>query len=524
MIAWIVEAWKWKPRGFRGSNDEKSPPISAPDSSPPRFKTRTRLIRSEAPDNPPPIVSPSRGRFADDRTILELSLPSIGTGLITISYIWIDTYFIGRMENAYLAESGVAALTVSWFSVWIFGSIISLNEVGLTALVGRYVGAGKRSAAAYAGGQGLRLCLVLYVPVAILGWLAAPWVFAVANSDPIVSTEGSAYVRMYFLGGFATLVQRSAVAVFRGHGNTFLPFIVAVGGLILNAILNPIFIYGRGYFDGMGVSGAALATVLAQAASCLLTVPLLSRQRWIDSTKPPDEELRLTPTTPLHHPRALGLDFNIFVRVTRVGIPVSVSGVLFSLIYIWMTGIVDEAGGTAAVAGLGVGLRGEAVAFLICSGYSVAASSLVSRRLGAGDPDGAQRFAWRCVAHCALGCGAWAIVLFTMDDTIAALLIPNEGAAQEYSKSFFRIIAVCLVPLAFEVVLEGAFGGAGLTIPPMIVTVFLTLIRIPLAIWVVRSLHAGAEGIWWVISLTAIARAVVLAIWFSRGTWKTRSV
>ena len=57
---------------------------------------------------------------------------------------------------------------------------------------------------------------------------------------------------------------------------------MALGGLVLNAILNPILIYGRGEFEGMGVSGAALATVVSQTLSCLFTVSFLARQRWID--------------------------------------------------------------------------------------------------------------------------------------------------------------------------------------------------------------------------------------------------
>ena len=97
-----------------------------------------------------------RVAFEDDRTLLRLALPAIGSGLITVSYNWIDTYFVGHIDNAYLREEAVAALTISWFTVWIFSSLGSLIDVGLTALVGRYVGAGKIAGAAYAApvGQG----------------------------------------------------------------------------------------------------------------------------------------------------------------------------------------------------------------------------------------------------------------------------------------------------------------------------------------------------------------------------------
>lgn len=468
-----------------------------------------------------------RVAFEDDRTLLRLALPAIGSGLITVSYNWIDTYFVGHIDNAYLREAAVAALTISWFTVWIFSSLGSLIDVGLTALVGRYVGAGKIAGAAYAAGQGLRTCIGLCVPAAILGWIAAPLVFSATSTaavaDPVMVFEGTAYIRIYWIGGFVVLIDRACSAIYRGHGNTWTPFVVSLGGLALNWILNPIFIYGRGDFEGLGAPGAALATIIAQMTSAVVGVWLLTRLNWIDAKKPPEDKLRLTATTTLSYPRVCGLDLNIVVRVCRVGVPMSVAGILFSVLYLWLSRIVAEAGGTAALAGLGIGLRGESVAFLCCSGYSVAAASLVGRQLGAGRADRAASLAWRAVLHAAVASGIWAVVLLFFHREVAALFIPG-GNALDHASSFLSIIAFCLVPLAVDIVLQGAFSGAGMTIPPMVTSIVLTLVRIPLSIFAVTTLDLGTEGIWWVISLTAIARGGVQAWWFLRGTWKTRSV
>jgi Na+-driven multidrug efflux pump len=73
-----------------------------------------------------------------------------------------------------------------------------------------------------------------------------------------------------------------------------------------------------------------------------------------------------------------------------------------------------------------------------------------------------------------------------------------------------------------EIVLEGALGGAGETVPPMLWSTGLTAARIPLAGWAANQW--GSAGIWWVISLTAIGRAVAMSALWRRGRWKRRSI
>jgi len=78
--------------------------------------------------------------------------------------------------------------------------------------------------------------------------------------------------------------------------------------------------------------------------------------------------------------------------------------------------------------------------------------------------------------------------------------------------------------MAVEIVLEGAFGGAGDTIPPMIVSVPGAIARIPLAYLLCFTLDWGINGIWWTLTITSVVKAVVLAAWFKRGHWKLKQV
>ena len=129
--------------------------------------------------------------------------------------------------------------------------------------------------------------------------------------------------------------------------------------------------------------------------------------------------------------------------------------------------------------------------------------------------------------QCALICFVWGLVLFFIADELARVLtLTQDGdhTARAHAASYFRIVAFCLVPQAMEIVLDGAFGGAGLTLPPMIISTVFSLLRIPMALFMAFTLDLGADGIWWTIAITAALRGLVAGGWFLRGTWKTRTV
>jgi Na+-driven multidrug efflux pump len=299
---------------------------------------------------------------------------------------------------------------------------------------------------------------------------------------------------------------------------------IALAVLACNAALDPLLIFGLGPVPGLGIAGSAVATVFAKGAGAVVSWRALSRRGWIAAARPPDEEIRLAPTTPLAPGPLPGLDLSVARRFARVGAPTAAAGLLFVGVYLVLSNVVTSAGGDAAQAGLGAGLKGEQVAYVVGIGFAAAASSLVARRLGAGRPEDAAAAAWTAVRLASLGTGAWAALLFLGRHALARLFLGGDDVAVAHAVDYFAIVALCFVPQCWEVVLEGAFGGAGMTVPPMTVSVLLTAARWPLSWWFAIERGGGVPAIWVVIASTAAARGVFLALWFARGTWKTRTV
>ena len=453
-----------------------------------------------------------------NREVLDLALPAIGGGLIGLGYHWLNWYWVGK-----LGATSVTAVAVAMFAAWAFLSLAQLTSSGAAALVARYVGAGKEAAARYSASQGLRWSWALAAATAAAGIALAPQVYAIANTSGEAALIGVPYVRIAFGLGAGQMTQIACEAVFRARGDTRTPFVLGACGLVVNGCLDPLLVFGWGPVPALGVPGAAIATVIATSGVALASFLFLRRRGCLASTRPSDEELRLDATTPLPRGPLPLLDLSMGRRLARVGLPVAGTGVVFVAIYFLLSRVVTDAGGDAAEAGLGVGLRGEQVAFVLGSGFAAAASSLVGRRLGAGLPDLAARSAWRSTLLCAALCAAWSLALLAFGRPIASLFL-DAGAARDHAVAYFTIVSWCLVPQCFEVVLDGAFAGAGLTLPPMVISILISAVRIPLARWAAFDGGLGVAGIWWTIAATAALRGVVVAVWFARGTWKTRSV
>src|SRR5262249_4529285 len=149
--------------------------------------------------------------------------------------------------------------------------------------------------------------------------------------------------------------------------------------------------------------------------------------------------------------------------------------------------------GTPALAALGIGHRVESWLFMIGVGFGAATAAIVGQNLGAGRTERAARAGWMATGFCTV----LGIVMCILELTMArefASLFTSDAAVIEESVKYLRIAAISQLAICSEIVLEGALGGAGETVPPMITSTAITASRIPLAGWAAD--RWGSSGIW----------------------------
>jgi len=206
----------------------------------------------------------------------------------------------------------------------------------------------------------------------------------------------------------------------------------------------------------------------------------------------------------------------------RIGLPTSISGITFCIVYVFINKI-TALFGTESIAALGIGNRLESVSYLTCFGFSIAAATLVGQNLGAKKPERAAQSAWKTVWMVTGITGFISFVFLSFPETISSFFI-SDPKVIHISIDYLRILALSQIFMGLEIVLEGAFSGAGNTVPPMAVSVPGSLARIPLAYLIAISWGAGVNGIWWAITLTTIIKGIVLTFWFRKGKWKKKSI
>lgn len=286
-------------------------------------------------------------------------------GMLTMmSFNLLDTWFVSQL--------GTLPLAAISFTFPVTFSLISLSigmGVGTSAILGRYLGQGclqeakRKAVVALLCSCGFMLC------GAVLGWIWAAPIFLAMGADVMALPLILAYMHIWFAG--CTLLAFSMVgnAIFRAFGNTRIPSSIMVAASLVNAIMDPLFIFGLGPIPALGIQGAAIASLIAWASGSLLMLWfLLGRYQLLSC-----QDL-------LRHFRTDSLE------ILRIAIPAGLANMLTPLATALLTAVVATFG-REAVAAYGVGGRLESLACLFILSLSMALPPFISQNSGGGRLD-----------------------------------------------------------------------------------------------------------------------------------------
>lgn len=446
----------------------------------------------------PPAELPSRGSLVGGplaRTIAAVALPAVASMLLMTIFSTADAYWVGR----HIGSDGLAAVSTSLFWIWLLIACAELVSVGLTSVASRRHGERRPAAAADAVGNGVVLALALGTAAAILGHFSLDWLFEIMETPPHVTELGRVYLGTYLVGAPPYFGFFAVDAAFRASGNTRTPFLILLASVIGALVLDPVLILGLAHAPKLGIAGAAVATVFTRSVAFVFGVALLVRRGMI----------RFAP-----------LSTRTMRTIVRVGLPTAATGIFFSLTYVLLTRT-TALFGTPAIAALGVGHRVESWTFTVGVGFGAATAAIVGQSLGAGDTSRAERAGWIAAGLATVMGVAGALLQLGYAPALAGIFTSDPAVVAE-GASYLRIAAISTIFLGSELVLEGALGGAGNTLPPMLSSSTFTGLRIPIAAW--AAARWGTDGIWWTISLTSVCRGVAMMALWRAGHWRGRGV
>ena len=429
------------------------------------------------------------------RAVVVFALPAVASMLLMTLFYSVDAFWVGQKIGA----TGLAAVSTSVFWIWMIISGADMISVGLTAVASRRHGEGRPAAAARAVGDAVVYALCIGTAIAVVGRLKLGAMFSIMDTPPGVSALGIRYLGTYLLGAPLIFGFFAVDAAFRASGDTRTPFLLLVTTVAAALVLDPVLILGLGPAPRLGIAGAAVATIATRAVAFVFGLALLARRRMI---------------------RLGRVALHTLAAISRVGLPTAVTGIVFAIVYVLLTRTTTRFG-TPALAALGVGQRVESWTFMIGVGCGAAAAAIVGQNLGAGQPERAARAGWIAAGFATLVCAVGALLEFTAATPFSGLFTTDPAVIAE-GAHYLRIAAVSTLFSGSELVLEGALGGAGETLPPMLTSSTLTVLRLPVAVW--AAARWGTAGIWWTISVTAVGRGVAMMSLWRWGRWKRKSV
>jgi len=424
--------------------------------------------------------------------VLEQALAMIGQVL--------DMAMLGR-----LGKEAVTAVGLSMQPFRLIQATFMGLSVGTTALVARATGAGNREEAGQVAGQSLIVALIFGLVISTVGMANADWVITFMKAEEPVRIVGGEYVRMMMPGMLLFFVFTIATGALRGAGDTRTPMVINVSLNAIKVVCNYLLIFGNLGFPKMGVAGAGIATTVSRSLGGIAILVALSRKN---------------SKLPVHWKTVFSrFDLRLFGRILNIGVPAMAERVLTSSGQIAYARQVAGLG-TEAYAAHSLALNVESFSYMPGMGFATSATALVGQRLGAKDPEGAEKSAMIAMKMGLLTMGTMGVLFFLFPAQFLSIFTNDAGVIAR-GVPLVRIVAFTQIPEALGFVIPGALRGAGDTRIAMYVTVAgVWVMRLGLTYVLMNFFNVGLTAAWFAMFADWVLRSSMYWVRLRRGKWK----
>lgn len=436
------------------------------------------------------------------RAVFLLATPMVLEMIMESLFAVVDVFWVSRLGSTAVAAVG---LTESMLTL-VFSVALGIS-MSTTAMVARRVGEKDLNGASVAAGQSILLGIAVSILMGIPGAVYARELLALMGAEPGVIETGWRYTAIVFGTDIVVMLLFLNNAIFRGAGDASIAMKVLWLSNLINLVLDPCLIFGLGPFPEMGITGAAVATLIGRGTGVIWQFMILS------GTK---SRVRLSK----RHFRIVPSVLGSLIRVSSTGIA---QFAIAHTSWIALVRMISEFG-SVAVAGYTIGIRIFIFAVLPSWGLSGAAATMVGQNLGARKPERAVKAVFVTACYNAMFLGVVSIAFIFGPGTIVSWFSTNAEESR-FAIDCLRIIGYGCVVYAFGMVLVQAFNGAGDTVTPTYINVIgFWLCEIPLAWALAFRYGMGVKGIFASIPLAEVLITALGMIMFLQGKWKHRSI
>lgn len=371
------------------------------------------------------------------RTLFALSAPAIAGMVVMAIYNVADTYFVSLLRDT----TAVAATGIVFPLFQLIGAVGLTFGLGAASVISRRLGAGDHEAANQAAATAFYSSLVVGIGLAITGVIFIEPILRLFGATDSIVGQASLYGRVIIGGSIFQILNMTTNNLLRSEGAALRSSMGQIAGAVLNIILDPIFIL---VLD-MGITGAAVATVISQAVSFTILVTFyLGGNATVHSIDPRNVRLRRS----------------TYAAIMALGLPTFVRQVLGSVSF----GILNNAAGSfgdEAIAAVSVTFRVFMLVLMALLGLAQGLQPLLGYNYGAKRFDRV-RSTMRLVVVVAAGIGLIAGVLgFFFAPGILRVFTPQDPSVIRMGTEAMRFMAVTLIPVGLVIMFGGIFQALG---------------------------------------------------------------
>jgi len=430
-----------------------------------------------------------------------LAFPIMGANLLQIAYQLIDAFWVGR-----LGAAAVASVSVSMPVMFLMISAGLGFAVAGTTLIAQYVGAGDRKMVDHVAAQTLLTIVVLSVVLGAVGFAGTPYLLDLMGTAPDVRDNAIAFLRVSFVSLPFAFLYFMFQSLMRGTGEVTVPLYIVAGTVVLNFVLDPVLIFGMFGMPRLGVMGAAVSTLIAQAIAAIVGLRLLMSGRYgiamsWHSFKP---------------------DIAFIKRAFHLGFPASVEQSARGLGMTVMTFLITSFG-TTITASYGVGTNVLNFVVIPAMGFSMATSTLVGQNIGAGNIHRAEQVARLAALITFSALSLVGLLCYFFAPHIVAAFVPEDPNVIREGAIFIRTVAWSFGFIGLQFALMGVLRASGNTFEAMLISLISQwVLQFPIAFILSEHTSLHAHGLWWSFPVANVATSLIAGIWFARGDWKKR--
>lgn len=428
------------------------------------------------------------------KSILFFSVPLILGNLLQQMYNTVDSIIVGNC----VGDSALAAVGSSSSLIYLLIAFSQGASVGAGIVVSQFLGAEERENVQDAVHTALAVSVLLGIVLTAAGILFTPQLLAWMKTPSDVMEESVLYLKIYSGGLIFNIIYNMAAGILNAVGNSKRSLLYLAAASVVNIGLDLLLISGL----KMGVSGAALATDISQAVSCVLALVFLMRVQ-------SDYRVSL---------RWIRFKKAMVVKIVRIGLPAGIQNMVISLSNVIMQSGINSFG-KKAMAGFGAYMKIDGFNILPVLSFSMAVTTFVGQNFGAGNKERMKKGMWVTLVMGLIYTIVTGVLLLVFASQIVGLF--NKDAqvirygvlATRYFCPFYFILSI-LHGLA------GTVRGTGRTIPPMVILLAsLCIFRIA-AMKIIVPHFDTIDSIYILYPISWLIGAVLMVLYVWKGKWQ----